>query len=390
MIYFDNASTTPLAPQVIELLNELNKSSYANPSSIHSLGRQASKRLESARKSLAKIINAKPEEIIFTSGATEANNTVFNIINCDLIITSPAEHASIIEPAKKSCKPIIWLNLDQEGFIDLEELQNHLKLNQGKKILVSIMHGNNEIGTINDIQAIAKLCDEYRDVIFHSDCVQSFAKHAIDVEASKIKLLTASAHKIHGPKGIGLLYINSKLDKEWFSEDALLFGGGQENDRRSGTENFIGILGFALAAELSNQAENKIKLAELYKYLFDKFKTIPGLVINGPQDLNKRVLGNLNFSLVDMKLLSEELVLQMDLQNVCISSGSACSSNRAAKEEPQLISSYVLRACGISESIAAKAARISISRLNSIEEIDQVCALVNNITQKFRLSQKVG
>lgn len=373
-IYLDNAATTPLAPELIELINQLNTNLYANPSSLHSAGRAAKKQLNQARKTIAAILKAEPEEIIFTSGATEANNYVFQICDYELIITSPAEHASVLEPAKSSGKNIIWLTLDKEGYINLEELKSKLEENSQRKIMLSLMHGNNEIGTIHDIETIATLKAQYPNVIFHSDCVQSFAKYDIDLSKTPIDLISASAHKIHGPKGVGLLYIRKQVQ----TDQALIIGGGQEFSLRSGTENLNGIIAFAKAAQLSR--EQSSKLEELHNYLFKQLKQIDGLIINGPQEATKRLLGNMNISLTKLKLNSEELVLQMDLKGIAISSGSACSSNKASAS---IESSYVLRACRIQDEIAAKAVRISLSRFNTKQEIDQIAKITRELARQF-------
>jgi cysteine desulfurase len=374
VIYLDNAATTPLAPELLALLKDLNTNLYANPSSLHSPGRAAKKQLNQARKTIAAILKAEPEEIIFTSGATEANNYVFQVCDYDLIITSPAEHASVLEPAKASGKNIIWLTLDKEGYINLEELKSQLEANSERKILISLMHGNNEIGTIQDIEAIAALKAQYSNVIFHSDCVQSFAKYDIDLSKTPIDLISSSAHKIHGPKGVGLLYIKKALQKN----QALIIGGGQEFSLRSGTENLNGIIAFAKAAQLSR--EQSSKLEELHNYLYKELEQIDGLIINGPQDAPKRLLGNINISLSKLKLNSEELVLQMDLKGIAISSGSACSSNKTGAS---IESSYVLRACQIEESIASKAIRISVSRFNNKAELDQLSEIIHKLSAQF-------
>lgn len=361
-IYFDNAATTALAPELIQLMSELNTSLYANPSSMHSQGLKSHKALELARTQIASFINAEPEEIIFTSNATEANNSVFKSLNYDLIISSPTEHVSVIEPAKATGKPIIWLNVDREGFINLEELKAHLLDNSDKTILLSIMHGNNEIGTLQDIAAIGKLKAQFSNVIFHSDCVQTFAKHTIDVKACNLDLVTVSAHKIHAPKGVGFLYFNSRL-KDQLAARPLIKGSSQEFKLRGGTENLIGILLFAKALEL--KANDKVQ--ELHQYFIDKLEAHPGLVLNGPADLTKRVLGNINLSLVNSKFQREEILLQLDLRGIAVATGSACTS---VNDTSIIQISYVLRACRIPDEIGSKAIRVSLSQYNTKAEID--------------------
>jgi cysteine desulfurase len=352
-IYFDNSATTALAAEVIEILIDSFKTTFANPSSVHALGKSAKKKIEEARTFIARSINAEPNEIFFLSGATEANNTVFKACDYDLIITSPSEHASVIEAAKASRQEIFWLDLDQEGYISLDELESILAQNFNteapdkrssisKKILVSIMHANSEIGTVQDIKAIGNLCEKYK-AIFHSDCVQSLGKLDIDVKDSKLDLISASAHKLHGPKGLGFIYIASKL-QDSILDKALIIGGGQERGFRSGTENVNSIIAFAKALEISLDPEKRNKVKELQKKLWMKLKNLKSVILNGPQNLENRLSGNLNLSFMDLKFNSEQLVLQLDLRGVCVSSGSACTSNKKNFEDSFIESSYVLRA----------------------------------------------
>ena len=404
-IYFDNSATTALASEVIEVLIDSFKTTFANPSSVHGLGKSAKKKIEEARTFIANNINAEPHEIFFLSGATEANNTVFKACEYDLIITSPSEHASVLEPAKASGKEIIWLNLDQEGCISLQELENILAKNSKieapgkrssiprgtvtenakigvreqcpKKILVSIMHANSEIGTVQDIKAIGDLCEKYQ-AIFHSDCVQSLGKLDIDVKDSKLDLISASAHKLHGPKGLGFIYIANKL-QENMVDKALFIGGGQEGGFRSGTENVNSIIAFAKALEISLDPEKRNKVKELQKKLWMKLKNLKSVVLNGPQNIENRLSGNLNLSFMDLKFNSEQLVLQLDLRGVCVSSGSACTSNKKNFEDPFIESSYVLRACHIDEDIAKKAIRISLSWMNDETELEKLTEIITKL-----------
>ncbi len=352
MIYCDNAATTQLDPRLLELVAR----DYANPSSLHSAGRAARAALEEARTKIAQSINAEPEEIIFTSGATESNNTILAALDYDLLITSPSEHASLLEPAKAHAREIIWLNLDQEGFINLSELENHLKQQQGKKILVSIMHGNNEIATVQDLAAIGVLCKQHK-AIFHTDAAQTWLKLPLDVHAMNIGALSASAHKVHGPRGVGFLYLRAGTT---LRSEGLLLGGAQEHGLRAGTENVSGIVAMAELSKLYKPT----KLRELESLLITELRKIPGLIINGAQDRSCCVPGIINIA--QTKWLSEQLVLQMDLKNICISSGSACSSNKTATE---IQSSYVLRACRIPEEIASRSVRLSLSVMNTEEQI---------------------
>ncbi len=356
MIYCDNAATTSLDPRLLELLAQ----DYANPSSLHSAGRKAKAALEGAREKIAGTINAEIEEIIFTSGATESNNTVLAALNYDLLITSPSEHSSLLEPAKAHAHEIIWLNLDQEGFINHNELESLFQKHATKKILVSIMHGNNEIATVQDLARIGALCKKH-NALFHTDAAQTWLKLPIDVRAMNIDALSASAHKVHGPRGIGFLYL-SKSAQERLHNNGLMLGGGQEHGLRAGTENLASIVAMAELTKIYNPE----KLRELETQLIEELRKIPGLVINGPLDRSRAVPGIINLALTQAPWLSEQLVLQMDLKGVCISSGSACSSNKAATE---IQSSYVLRACRLPDEIASKSVRISLSIMNTIKEI---------------------
>lgn len=380
-IYLDNAATTPLCEEVIELITKLNCELYGNPSSLHSIGRKAKKSLKKARAFIAESINADPEEIFFTSGATEANNLVIKNIDWDLIITSPSEHSCVIEATKSTGKEVVWLNLDKQGFVDFKELEEKLQANESKKILVALMHANNEIGTIQDIERIGELCAGFDNVSFLSDCVQTYTKHDLDVQKQKIDFASSSAHKIHGPKGVGFLYC--KKEKQELIDSPLIHGGGQESGLRSGTENLIGILAFAEAVKQASKQEHKKKIFEMQKLLIEDLGKLPGFVLNGAELGENRLLGNINCAFTESSLSSEKLLLQLDLKNLCVSSGSACSSN---KFDPSAFidSSYVLRACRLPEEISEKAIRISVSRLNNVEEIKKALEIIRNTVLDFQ------
>ncbi len=379
-IYLDNAATTALCDEVLELITKLNKEIYANPSSLHSLGRKSKKALKQARHFIASTINAEPEEIIFTSCATEANNLVIKSADWDLIVTSPSEHSCVIEASKASKKPIHWLDLDRKGFIDFTELETLIKNNRDKKILVALMHANNEIGTIQDIEKIGELCADFDNLSFLSDCVQSYTKHDIDVKKQNLDFVSTSAHKLHGPKGVGFLYC--KKSKQALLDQLLIDGGGQELGIRSGTENLIGILAFAEAVKQALLPEHKAKILQLENHLVEKLREIPGFVLNGPEFGAKRLLGNINCSFKNCRLSSEELLLQLDLKKLCVASGSACSSNKVSTDA-FVQSSYVLRACRLEEEISEKAIRISLSRLNNVEEINSAAEIIRDTTLAF-------
>jgi len=381
VIYLDNAATTALDPQVLETLLAVSKDYFANPSSLHSLGFKSQALLKSCRKNFAEYINVQPGEIIFTSGATESNNAVFEMLDFDLIVTSPSEHASVIEPAKASSKPIFWLSLDQEGFINLDELHSILKQNRSKKILLSIMHGNNEIGTIQNLEAISVLIKNFDNVIFHSDCVQTFSKHHLDFKKLKIDLASFCAHKLHGPKGVGALFISKNIqENNHLKKSAYMIGGSQELGLRSGTENLAGICGFLKAIELASTINHSKNIYELSLGFYNQLKANYRLALNGPQDFSKRVIGNLNISFLDSKLKSEELLLQLDLAGICVSSGSACTSNKSTASS-EILSSYVLRACQVEPMIADRAIRLSLSRFNTTQEMQDALEIITKLVK---------
>lgn len=364
--YLDNASTTALDPFLLRRMPELFQEYPANPSSLHSMGRKSKKALEKARKIYAESINAEAEEIIFTSGATESINIIFKILDFDFIITSPSEHAAVIESAKASKKEIYWLDLNEEGFINLEELENVLERNSNKKILISIMHVNNEIGTIQDLESIGILAKKY-NAFFHSDCVQSYGKLEIDVKKFNLDSISTSAHKFHGPKGLGFLYLVGDSKR---NEESFLYGGSQEFNIRSGTQNLIPILAFSELIQNNKRKEFYEELKNLENYFLSSLKEIKNLnfVKNGPEDLKNKIPGILNLSFLGLPFSSEQMLLQLDLAGICISTGSACSSNKGLSG---IESSYVLRACKIKPEISSKAIRISISRLNTKEDLNK-------------------
>jgi cysteine desulfurase len=386
-IYLDNAATTALDSQVLETLLSVSRDYFANPSSLHSLGFKSQALLKSCRKNFASYINSYPDEIIFTSGATESNNAVFAMLDYDLIITSPTEHASVIEPAKSSGKQIFWLNLNKEGFINLDELHALLKQNRNSKILLSIMHGNNEIGTIQDLEAISDLIKNFDNVIFHSDCVQTFSKHHLDFKKLKIDLASFCAHKLHGPKGIGALFMSKKIqENNYLKKPAYLQGGSQELGLRSGTENLPGISAFLKAIEIAVSNNYSKNIHQLSLDFYNQLQLNHRVILNGSQDFSKRVIGNLNISFLDSKLKSEELLLQLDLAGVCASSGSACTSNKSTASA-QILSSYVLRACHIDPIIAERAIRLSLSRFNTREEIQNAVQIIAKLVKIKEFSQ---
>ena len=378
-IYFDNAATTKLDDSVKELISSLSSEVFGNPNSIHSQGRKAKKYIEEARKVFSEFLKCDASEIVFTSCASESNNFFLKQMPADLIITSPSEHSCVLESVKASGKKIHWLSLDQYGYFQRDELKKLVLDNLDKTILISLMYGNNEIGSVNDIEYLSTLRKFHSKLFIHSDCVQALTKLDIDLSKLNIDSISCSAHKIHGPKGVGFIYLNKRVQGILSLKNlSLIHGGGQESGFRSGTQNVVGIAAFAQAIKVSS---DNLFLKKLDHYFLDKLFEFKELVtLNSPFD--KRVPGIFNIYLPKSRLNSEELVLQLDLKNICVSSGSACSS---LKGDSQIISSYVLRACGIPSSIAEKSVRISLSRHNTSIEIDHFFQIIAELSTKFPL-----
>lgn len=376
-IYLDYAATTPVDPRVAEkMMNFLTLDGiFGNPSSkFHRFGWQAEEAVDIARNQVAKLINANPRDIIFTSGATESINLAIKGIlnNYNLkdkhIITSKTEHKSVIDTCKQLEKEgfsVTYLIPNNNGIITIDQLRNAIRDNT---VLVSIMHVNNEIGIIQDIFSISKLCHEY-DIIFHVDATQSVGKLQIDLNKSQINLMSFSAHKIYGPKGIGALYIDSKSRMRIVPQ---MHGGGHERGIRSGTLPVHQIVGMGEACYIANRSikEEMIRFNILRDRLWKGINIIDNVYING--DLSKSIpnILNIRFFNVDGELLI------ISLKDLALSSGSACTS---ANFEP----SYVLRAIGLKEDLAHNSLRISFGRFTTEEEIDYaiyiICKSVNNL-----------
>lgn len=362
-VYFDNAATTLLDERVWEVMADYMKSMYGNPSSIHHLGRASRSAIEKARKTVAESIGASTGEIFFTSGGTESNNTALCCAVRDLgvrrIITSPIEHHCVLhtveslELSSRIKKDLVKIN--PLGEIDLDDLENLLKKSD-QKTLVSIMHANNEIGTMADIHAIGELCKEY-NALFHTDSIQTIGHFPINVNQIHVHFLSGSAHKFHGPKGVGFLYINSNnLIKPFIS------GGGQERNVRGGTENLHGIIGQAEALRLALEGmeERKQKINEIRTYLKQQLlKKVPGVCFHGIQD------GDFLYTVLSVSFppgpKTELLLLALDIEGICASGGSACSSGSDK-------GSHVIQCIGDKEG--RKTIRFSFSHYNTIEEVD--------------------
>lgn len=375
-IYFDHAATTAVAPEVKEAMEPYFCENYGNASSLYELGYKSKEAINIARGNVAKAINAKPNEIYFTSCGSESDNLAIKGVvrahrqNGNHIITSRIEHPAVLNTCRQLEKEgfrVTYLNVDKNGFIDLEELKNSIN---SKTILVSIMFANNEVGTIEPIKEISRIVHS-NNAIFHTDAVQAVGNIKIDVKEMGIDLLSMSAHKFYGPKGVGALYVRDSID---FIQ--LQNGGHQENDKRAGTENVAGIVGLGKAIELANNniIQNNERLLNLRNYCIEQIKNrIPYIRING--DLNSRLPGNINISFLYVN--GKDLVKLLAKKGICTSSGSACSSGL-----PQ--PSHVLLAMGLSEDIASSALRITLGKENTKEDIDYFVDELEKIVVNLR------
>ncbi len=375
-IYFDHAATTAVAPEVKEAMEPYFCENYGNASSLYELGYKSKEAINIARVNVAKAINTKPNEIYFTSCGSESDNLAIKGVarahrqNGNHIITSKIEHPAVLNTCRQLEKEgfkVTYLDVDKNGFIDLEELKNSIN---SKTILVSIMFANNEVGTIEPIKEISRIVHS-NNAIFHTDAVQAVGNIKIDVKEMGIDLLSMSAHKFYGPKGVGALYVRDGID---FIQ--LQNGGHQENDKRAGTENVAGIVGLGKAIEIANDnvMHNNGKLLNLRNYCIEQIKNrIPYIRING--DLNSRLPGNINISFLYVN--GKDLVKLLAKKGICTSSGSACSSGL-----PQ--PSHVLLAMGLSEDIASSALRITLGKENTKEDIDYFVDELEKIVVNLR------
>lgn len=375
-IYLDNAATTRMYPEVLESMMPYLTENYANPSSIYSFAGEANKAVNKARKTLAGVINAKPEEIYFTGGGSESDNWAIKAVaeayekKGKHIITTKIEHHAILHTCeyleKKGCE-VTYLNVDENGSVILEELEAAIRPDT---ILISVMMANNEIGTIQPITQIGEIAKKH-GVLFHTDAVQAFGHIAINVDAMNIDLLSASGHKLGGPKGIGLLYIRKGVKIGSF-----IHGGAQERGRRAGTLNVPGIVGFGKAAEISNDllSQRINKQISLRDYLIDRvLDEIPNSRLNGER--NRRLPNNAHFSFRYIE--GESMLLMLDGKGICASSGSACTSG-------SLDPSHVLLAIGLPHEIAHGSLRLTLSEDTTKEEIDYAVDELKKIVERLR------
>jgi len=373
-IYVDNAATTKVSKEVLTSMLPYFNEFYGNPSSLYKLGRESKKAIEQARESISKILKVKFNEIFFTSGGSEANNWAIKGIALNLIkknkrhiITSSFEHHSVLHAVKfleKHGFQVTYLDVNKNGIIKPEDFKKAIKPETG---FASIMYANNEIGTIQPIDELSKICKENK-IIFHTDAVQAIGSIRIDFK--NIDLLSLSAHKIHGPKGIGILYI-----KKGIEINNLIDGGAQERNKRAGTENVPGIVGFntALKEVYKNLEENNKKLIYLRDKLINNLLKIDKSVING--DLKNRLPGNINMCFKGVE--GESLLLKLDFQGICASSGSACTSG-------SLDPSHVLLAIGLPHEVAHGSLRLSLNKYNTEEDVNYILEKLPKIIKELR------
>ena len=364
-IYFDNAATTSLAPEVLEAMMPYLTEKFGNPSSIYSYGRETRLAIEQARKSVAKNLGAKPAEIFFTSGGTESSNTVLNAaindLGCKHIISSPIEHHATLHTVTHLAKlhnlKLSFVQILPNGHVDMDHLAT-LLAGSTEKTIVTIMHANNEIGNMIDMAAIGQLCRQSH-AYFHSDTVQTVGHFPFELSQVPVDFITGAGHKFHGPKGVGILYINENV-----KISPLVHGGSQERNMRAGTENLYGIVGFAKALELATEKyeEDRAYIQSLKQYLHDQLvEKIPSVSFNG--DPFGRSLYNLLSVNFPKNEKTEMILFNLDMHHVCASGGSACSSGAQQ-------GSHVINALNKGSEIVT--VRFSFSKQNTKAEIDQV------------------
>ena len=374
--YFDHAATTAVAEEVKDEMLPYFTENYGNASALYDLGKKSKEAINIARGRVARAINAKPNEIYFTSCGTESDNLILKGIakayrnKGNHIITSKIEHPAILNSCRSLEKEgvrVTYLNVDKNGFVDLRELEKAINKDT---ILISIMMANNEIGTIEPVQEIAEIA-HINNVIFHTDAVQAIGNIKIDVKKLGIDAISMSAHKFYGPKGVGVLY-----DDENINFVPIQNGGHQENDKRAGTENVAGIVGLGKAIEIANQGieEYNNKLLNLRNYFLERIRVIPYTKING--DLDKRLSGNINISFLGVD--NRDIMKELNKKGICVSAGSACSSGF-------IRTSHVLSAIGLSEGIARGTIRITFGRENTKEDIDYLVDTLEETIKKLRI-----
>lgn len=375
-VYLDNAATTPLDKEVLKSMFEVMESQYGNPSSIHAHGREVRTLIEKSRKTVAALLQASPSEFFFTSGGTEADNMA---IRCGIIdhgithaITTSIEHHAVLHTLqsleKSGVIKLSFVNIDSKGSVDYKHLEELLRINE--RSFVSLMHANNELGTLTDLEVVGDLCEQY-NAIFHCDTVQTMGHYPHDLSKLKVHFLVCAAHKLHGPKGVGFLYINHAI-----KINPMIFGGSQERNMRGGTENVYGIIGLGKALEMAYEEMNAHQehIQGLKTYMKEQLiEHVSGIEFNGETDPEKSLYTVLNVSFPEMEM-AEMLLFSLDIAGISASGGSACSSGTN-------IGSHVLN--GIQANANRPAVRFSFSKLNTKEEIDYV---IDKVKELFPLS----
>jgi cysteine desulfurase len=371
-VYLDNAATTPLDPEVIKEMYKVMETNFGNPSSIHAHGREARALIEKARKTIANLLHTSPAEIFFTSSGTEADNTA---IRCGIVdhhithaITTRLEHHAVLHTfealEKAGTIKLSFVNIDDKGNIDYAHLEELLQNNE--RSFVSLMHANNEIGTLTDIERVGDLCEQY-NAIFHCDTVQTMGHYPHDLSKLKVNFLVCAAHKLHGPKGVGFLHVNHKLKIK-----PLIYGGSQERNMRGGTENVYGIVGLAKALEIAyaEMEQHQQHIQALKTYMMTQLKEqVPGVQFNGETDPDKSLYTVLNVSFPDTDM-ADMLLFNLDIAGISASGGSACSSGTD-------IGSHVLTAIGASAT--RPSVRFSFSKYSTKEEVDYALAKIREL-----------
>jgi len=378
LIYLDNAASTAVHPEVVKAMLPYFDVQYGNPSSIHQFGRKAKKAIQKARKQVATLVGAEPDEILFTSGGTESNNTILygipklqgSHLDQNHIITSSIEHEAILQPCKEFENigiKITYLPIDKYGIVDPDDIANSIN---SHTVLVSIMLANNEVGTIQPIKEISKICKKYQ-IPLHTDAVQAVGKIPINVKELGIDALSVSSHKINGPKGIGALFI-----KKGLRVSPQILGGGQENGMRSGTENVASIVGFGQACEIAKEGlnENTSHFQTLHSSMLSRIvKEIPHVKLNGHPE--KRIFNNIHLTFLGVN--GEDLIIKLDEHGIAASTGSACSVHTQK-------ASHVLKAMGFNHEQITGSLRISFGYMNTLDEVDQTVNILKKVVAELR------
>jgi len=378
LIYLDNAASTAVHPEVVKEMMPYFDSQYGNPSSIHQFGRKAKNAIQKARKQVAALIGAEPDEILFTSGGTESNNTILygipklqgSHLDQNHIITSSIEHEAILQPCKEFENigiKITYLPVDEHGIVDPNDIANSIN---SHTVLVSIMLANNEVGTIQPIKEISEICKKYQ-IPLHTDAIQAVGKIPINVKELGVDALSVSSHKINGPKGIGALFI-----KKGLRVSPQILGGGQENGMRSGTENVASIVGFGKACEIAKERlnENISHFQTLHSSTLSRIiKEIPHVKLNGHYE--KRIFNNIHLTFLGVN--GEDLIIKLDEHGIAASTGSACSMHTQK-------ASHVLKAMGFNHEQITGSLRMSFGYLNTLDEVQQTVEVLKKVVAELR------